>query len=72
MVGLSLGGRMTSFTTEDRENAAKTRYCSSCISYQPAETGQVIQTANKHIKRWQCANCTNKASAQQLRSKKVK
>jgi hypothetical protein len=65
---------MTSFTTEDRISAEepKKRYCSSCISYQPAETGQVIQTANKSIKRWQCANCTNKANAQQLHSKAKK
>jgi hypothetical protein len=46
------------------------RYCSSCISYQPADTGQVIQTANKMIKRWQCANCTKRVSIQKYKTKK--
>jgi len=47
----------------------QTRYCSSCISYKPAETGQVMQTSNKNIKRWVCARCLAKTSTQQLKSK---
>jgi len=50
----------------------KTRYCASCISYQPTETGRVIQTANKNIRRWQCARCFDRISIQQLKSKKAK
>jgi hypothetical protein len=69
MASLSLGEAMTTFTTQDREEAMKTRYCSSCISYRPADTGQVIQTSNKNIRRWVCANCLNKTSVPQLKSK---
>jgi len=53
-------------------SVGKLRYCSSCISYQPADTGQVIQTAHKSIKRWKCANCLKKISHQKFSSKDKK
>lgn len=42
----------------------KLKYCSSCITYKPEETGKVVQTANKKIKRFKCADCLARASAQ--------
>ena len=40
----------------------KLRYCSSCISYKPEDTGQVVATANKNVRRFKCASCLAKAS----------
>lgn len=36
------------------------KYCSSCLQFRPADTGKVVTTANKHIKRFKCAVCLSK------------
>jgi len=36
------------------------KYCSSCLQFRPAETGRVVTTANKHIRRFKCAVCLSK------------
>lgn len=36
------------------------KYCSSCLQFRPMENGRVVQTANKHIKRFKCAVCLSK------------
>lgn len=36
------------------------KYCSSCLQFRPAETGKVVSTANKHIKRFKCGVCLSK------------
>lgn len=46
------------------------KYCSSCISYKPIETGKVVQTANKKIKRFKCADCLARASARRYEGSK--
>ena len=39
---------------------SEARYCSSCLSFRPAETGKLVQTASKNIKRFKCAICLSK------------
>ena len=41
----------------------KLKYCSSCMTYKPIDTGRTIATANKNVKRFACANCLEKTSA---------
>jgi transposase-like protein len=36
------------------------KYCSSCLSFRPAETGKIVYTASKHVKRFKCATCLSK------------
>jgi transposase-like protein len=36
------------------------KYCSSCLSFRLAETGKMVQTASKNIKRFKCALCLSK------------
>jgi hypothetical protein len=36
------------------------KYCSSCLQFRPADTGKLVNTANKHIKRFKCAVCLSK------------
>ena len=36
------------------------KYCSSCLSFRPAETGKLVQTASKNIKRFKCAICLSR------------
>jgi hypothetical protein len=36
------------------------KYCSSCLQFRSAETGRVVTTANKHIRRFKCAICLSK------------
>ena len=36
------------------------KYCSSCLSFRPADTGKMVQTASKNIKRFKCAVCLSK------------
>lgn len=36
------------------------KYCSSCLSFRPADTGKMVQTASKNIKRFKCAICLSK------------
>jgi hypothetical protein len=36
------------------------RYCSSCLSFRVAETGKMVQTATKNIKRFKCAVCLSR------------
>jgi hypothetical protein len=36
------------------------RYCSSCLQFRQAKTGKLVQTANKHIRRFKCAVCLSK------------
>ena len=40
----------------------KLKYCSSCMTYKPIETGRIIQTSNKNVRRFSCANCLAKVS----------
>ena len=36
------------------------KYCSSCLQFRPADTGKLVNTANKHIKRFKCSVCLSK------------
>lgn len=36
------------------------RYCSSCLQFRNAESGKLVNTANKHIRRFKCAVCLSK------------
>ena len=36
------------------------KYCSSCFQFRTAESGKLVNTANKHIKRFKCAVCLSK------------
>jgi hypothetical protein len=36
------------------------KYCSSCLSFRPEDTGKMVQTASKNIKRFKCAICLSK------------
>lgn len=36
------------------------KYCSSCLQFRPAETGKIVTTANKHIRRFKCSVCLSK------------
>ena len=36
------------------------RYCSSCLQFRSAESGKLVNTANKHIRRFKCAVCLSK------------
>ena len=39
------------------------------MSFQPEETGKVIQTASKKLKRFKCANCLKKISERKFAAK---
>lgn len=41
----------------------KLKYCSSCMTYKPIDTGRMINTANKNVRRFSCASCLAKVSA---------
>lgn len=36
------------------------KYCSSCLQFRPSDNGRVVQTANKHIRRFKCSICLSK------------
>jgi len=36
------------------------KYCSSCMTFRLESTGKMVQTANKHIRRFKCAVCLSK------------
>ena len=36
------------------------KYCSSCLAFRLAETGKMVHTASRHIKRFKCAHCLSK------------
>jgi RNase P subunit RPR2 len=36
------------------------RYCSSCLKFKNKDTGKVVLTANKLIKRFKCKECLDK------------
>ena len=36
------------------------KYCSSCLQFRSAESGKLVNTANKHIRRFKCAICLSK------------
>ena len=36
------------------------KYCSSCLQFRPAESGRLVNTANKHIRRFKCGLCLSK------------
>lgn len=38
------------------------KYCSSCVSYKPMDTGRIVSTANKNVRRFKCADCLARAS----------
>lgn len=40
----------------------KLKYCSSCTHYRPENTGKIIQTARKNLKRFKCMACLEKIS----------
>jgi hypothetical protein len=49
----------------------KTKYCSSCLRYKSIETGKMIETANKNVKRFKCKACLDRISARHYESKKA-
>jgi hypothetical protein len=50
----------------------KTKYCSSCTRYKPADTGKMISTANKNVRRFKCKACLDRISSRLYESTKVK
>jgi hypothetical protein len=36
------------------------KYCSSCLQFRPSDTGKIVNTANKNIRRFKCAVCLSK------------
>lgn len=50
----------------------KTKYCSSCTRYKPFETGKMVETANKNVRRFKCKACLDRISSRMYESTKVK
>jgi len=51
------------------EERVKLKYCSSCMLFQPEQSGKIVQTANKKLKRFKCGGCLKKISERKFQGK---
>jgi len=45
------------------------KYCSSCMFYKPFSSGKIVQTANKNVRRFKCAECLAQISSRRYQGK---
>jgi uncharacterized protein YlaI len=50
----------------------KTKYCSSCLRYKSVDTGRIVITANKNVKRFKCKECLDRISSRLYETLKAK